>query len=345
MRVIIRHSLTPRQRSLVELAVLLLPLAPLGCTNDASAREDRDVGRAATAADGVATGVSVSEARFIRNLIGFQGPESVRYDPELDEYFVSNMTGYGSAPDHNGYIVRLSASNPDSASILAQGGVNGVVLDAPKGLAIHGDTLWATDISVLRAFDKRSGAPLATIDFAPHGAVQLNDIAVGPDGTLHVTDTGIIMSDKGTIHVGPDRIYVVGPNQSITVAAEGPQLGRPNGITWDAAGKRWIVIGFDPFNGQVMVNPQGSAKPQLIRTGKGQLDGVEALADGALLFTSWADSSIHLLANGRDRPIIRDVPVPADIGIDTKRNRLAIPLSMHGVVQLWSLEGLERPTR
>jgi len=95
----------------------------------------------------------------------------------------------------------------------------------------------------------------------------------------------------------------------------------------------------------VMVNPQGSAKPQVIRTGKGQLDGVEALADGALLFTSWADSSIHLLANDRDRPIIRDVPVAADIGIDTKRNRLAIPLSVLGVVQLWSLDGLRRPTR
>lgn len=343
MRANTRHPLTPRQRSLVELAVLMLPLVPLGCSGDASAREEPATGTYATAADGVATGVSVSEARFIRNLIGFQGPESVRYDPELDEFFVSNMTGYGSAPDHNGYIVRISASNPDSATILAQGGVNGVVLDAPKGLAIHGDTLWATDISVLRAFDKRSGAPLATIDFAPRGAIQLNDIAVGPDGTLHVTDTGIIMSDKGTIHIGPDRIYVVGPNQSITVAAEGPQLGRPNGITWDPVGKRWIVISFDPFNGQVMVNPQGSGRPQLIRTGKGQLDGVEALADGALLFTSWADSSIHLLANGHDRPIIRNVPVPADIGIDTKRNRLAIPLSVLGTVQLWSLDGLERP--
>jgi sugar lactone lactonase YvrE len=345
MRAIVRHSLTSRQRSLVELAVLLLPLAPLGCTSDASAREEPAAGIYATAADGVATGVSVSEARFIRNLIGFQGPESVRYDPELDEYFISNMTGYGSAQDRNGYIVRMSASNPDSAAILAQGGVNGVVLDAPKGLAIHGDTLWATDISALRAFDKHSGAPLATIDFAPHGAIQLNDIAVGPDGTLHVTDTGIIMSDKGTIHVGPDRIYAVGPNQSVSVIAEGPQLGRPNGITWDSAGKRWIVIGFDPFNGQVMVNPQGRGRPQLIRTGKGQLDGVEALADGALLFTSWADSSIHLLANDRDRPIIRNVPVPADIGIDTKRNRLAIPLSMLGVVQLWSLDGVRRPVR
>ena len=342
MRAVTMHSLTLHQRTLVELAVLLLPLAPLGCTDDASAREERS---AATAADGVATGVSVSEARFIRNIIGFQGPESVRYDPDLDVFFVSNMTGYGSAQDGNGYIVRISASNPDSATILAQGGVNDVVLDAPKGLAVHGDTLWAADISALRAFDKRTGAPLATLDFAPRGAVQLNDVAVGPDGTLHVTDTGIIMSDKGVIHVGPDRVWVVGPNQSITVAAEGTQLGRPNGITWDDTNKRWIVISFDPFNGQVMVNPRGHARPQLIRTGKGQLDGVEALADGALLFTSWADSSVHLLANDRDRPIIREVPVAADIGIDTKRNRLAIPLSMLGTVQLWSLDGVKRPTR
>ena len=345
MRAIASHPLTPRQRSIIELAVLLLPLVPLGCTADASAREEPANGTVATAADGVATGYSVSEARFIRNLIGFQGPESVRYDPSLDAFFVSNMTGFGSAQDRNGYIVRLSASNPDSAVILAQGGVNGVVLDSPKGLAIHGDTLWAADISALRGFDKHTGAPLATIDFAPRGAVQLNDVAIGPDGTIHVTDTGIIMSDKGTIHPGPDRIWVVGPNQSISVAAEGTQLHRPNGITWDPVGKRWIVLSFDPFNGMVMVNPQGSAQPQIIRTGKGQLDGVEVLADGALLFTSWADSSIHLLANGRDRPIIRAVPVPADIGIDTKRNRLAIPLSVLGVVQLWSLEGLERPAR
>ena len=337
MRALGRRPLTPRQRSVLELAVLLLPLAPLGCTESAAAN---DAMTHATAADGVATGFSVSGARFIRNIIGFQSPESVRYDPALDAFFVSNMTGYGSAQDGNGYIVRLSASTPDSAVVLAQGGVNGVTLDAPKGLAIHGDTLWATDISALRAFDRRTGAPLTTIDFAPHGAVQLNDIAVGPDGTLHVTDTGIIMSDKGVIHVGPDRIYVVGPNRSITVAAEGTQLGRPNGITWDAVGKRWIVISFDPFNGQVMVDPTARAKPRLIRAGKGQLDGVEALPDGALLFTSWADSSVHLLRNGRDQPVIREVPLAADIGIDTKRNRLAIPLSGLGVVQLWTLEGV-----
>ena len=336
------HRLTPRERSVAELALLLLPLVPLGCSESAARERTAD---SATAVDGVATGVSTSEARFVRNIAGFDGPESVRYDPELDAFFVSNMKGAGSAKDDNGYITRVSASNPDSGAVIAQGGVNGVTLDAPKGLAIHGDTLWAADITVLRGFDRRTGAPLATIDFAPMGAVQLNDIAVGPDGTLHVTDTGIIMSPKGVIHTGPDRIFVVGPNRQITVDAEGFQLGRPNGITWDDVAKRWIVLSFDQFAGQVMVNPKGSAKPQLIRTraGGGQLDGVEVLNDGAVLFTSWADSSIHLLANGRDEPIIREVPVPADIGIDTKRNRLALPLSMLGRVQLWSLDGVVRP--
>jgi sugar lactone lactonase YvrE len=336
--------LSPRQRSIAELLVLLIPLVPLGCDGSAAPRIGPD---SANAAEGVQMGVSSSEARFVRSIIGFQGPESVRYDPDQDVYFVSNMKGAGSVKDDNGFITRIRASNPDSGSVFVAGGEKGVTLDAPKGLAIHGDTLWVADITVLRGFDRHSGALLATIDFAPLGAVQLNDIAVGPDGTLHVTDTGIIMSPKGVIHTGPDRIFVVGPNAQISVAAEGFQLRRPNGITWDPVGKRWIVVSFDQFAGQIMQNPQGHANPPLIRTreGGGQLDGVEVLRDGAVLFTSWADSSIHMLANGRDEPIIREVSVPADIGVDTKRNYVLIPLSMLGHVQLWSLDGVVRPQK
>ncbi|MBW8769801.1 MAG: SMP-30/gluconolactonase/LRE family protein [Gemmatimonadetes bacterium] len=337
-------ALSKRQRSVAELLVLLIPLVPLGCDGSAAPRIGPD---SANAAEGVQMGVSSSEARFVRSIIGFSGPESVRYDPDDDVYYVSNMKGAGSVKDDNGFINRIRASNPDSATILAEGGKNGVTLNAPKGLAIHGDTLWVTDIDVLRGFDKHSGALLATIDFAPLGAVQLNDVAIGPDGTIHVTDTGIIMSPKGVIHTGPDRIFVVGPNAQISVAAEGFQLRRPNGITWDPVGKRWIVVSFDQFAGQIMENPQGQATPKLIRTraGGGQLDGVEVLRDGAILFTSWADSSIHMLANGRDKPIIRDVAVPADIGVDTKRNYVLIPLSMLGHVQLWSLDGVVRPEK
>jgi hypothetical protein len=69
---------------------------------------------------------------------------------------------------------------------------------------------------------------------------------------------------------------------------------------------------------------------------------VEVLRDGTILFSSWADSSIHALRDGHDQPIIREVPVAADIGVDTRRQRLAIPLSMLGRVQLWDIGSVTR---
>lgn len=313
-----------------------------GCTAD-QRHDSRGAERIDTAssAEGYATGVGSPTARFVRNIVGFQGPESVKYDAEQDVFFVSNMTGYGSAKDGNGYISRISAGNPDSGTVFAQGGMAGVMLDSPKGMAIHGDTLWVADISVLRAFDRHTGAPLATIDFAPLGAVQVNDVAIGPDGTIRVTDTGIVMGKDGVVYTGRDKIFVVGPTRAIRVAMAGPALRRPNGITWDSAGARWLVVSFDPFVGEVATMPVDMASREVIRRGSGQLDGVEVLRNGTILFTSWADSSVHALTGGRDVPIVRGVPVAADIGIDTRRHHLAIPLSMAGRVQLWDISGVE----
>jgi hypothetical protein len=293
-------------------------------------------GTRASAADGVAIGYSSSEARFVRNIVGFQGPESAKYDAEQDVWFVTNMTGAGSVKDGNGYISRVSAAPPDSGSILAQGGRNGVVLDSPKGMAIHGDTLWVADISVMRAFDRHTGAPLANGDFAPLGAVQLNDVAVGPDGQIRVTDTGIMMTPKGVLHLGPDRVFVMGSGQRISVMAAAPEVTWPNGISWNGLTKEWNIVSFDPFNGRIFALPEQGGSARIIRQGSGRLDGVEVLSSGALVFTSWADSSVHLLEKGMDRRIIR-VPEAADLGYDSKRNQLAIPLSVLGRVQIWSL--------
>jgi len=311
------------------------------CQKDTSAYSPApSVSKVATPADGYATGVSSSDARFVVNITGFHNPESVRYDPDGDVFFISNMAGYGSAKDGNGYITRVSAADPNRSIVLVQGGRNGVVLNAPKGIAIHGDTLWVTDIDVLRGFDRHSGVPLATIDFQPQHAVQLNDVAVGPDGTLRVTDTGILMNAAGAPHTGPDRIFAV-KNGAISTIAAGPQLRQPNGITWDSTAKRWIVVSYDPFVGEVATFTDGDSLRHVIRTGTGKLDGVKVLHSGAIIFSSWADSSVHILENGRERKLIRQVPVPADIGLDTRRNRVAIPMSNVGWVQLWSLRSGE----
>src|SRR4029078_8523909 len=70
-------AFSPRQRSLAELLVLLVPLLPLGCDASAAPRSGPD---SANAAEGVQMGVSSSEARFVRSIIGFQGRESVRHE-------------------------------------------------------------------------------------------------------------------------------------------------------------------------------------------------------------------------------------------------------------------------
>jgi hypothetical protein len=74
-----------------------------------------------------------------------------------------------------------------------------------------------------------------------------------------------------------------------------------------------------------------------LATGIGRFDGVEALTDGRILVSAWSDSSIHVFADGSDTRIIRQLSQPADIGFDTRRNRVAIPLGMVDRVQFWEL--------
>ena len=269
---------------------------------------------------------------------GFYGPESVRYSPDQDQFFVSVMNGFGSNKDNNGYIVTLDAAQLGKGKLLVVGGKNGVRLDAPKGLAIHGDTLWTTDIDVLRAFNRFSGKPLGEIDLKPHGAVLLNDIAIGPDGTIYVTDTGILMSQVGVIYVGGDKVFSIGANRSVSVVARGNVLGRPNGVTWDAKSKRWIVVSFDPFHSEVYALNPGDSTRTVLANGKGKFDGIEALNDGRFLVACWNDSSLHVFSKGTDKQIVRNIPTPADIGVDTKRGRVAIPIGGNRV-EFWDLAG------
>ncbi len=265
---------------------------------------------------------------------GFRTPESVRYDADLDIYFVSNISGVPSVKDGDGFVSRLGPDGALLDTAFIRGGVNGVVLNAPKGMAVVGDTLWVTDIDAVRGFDKRSGAPVASVEFA--GAQFLNDITAGPDGALYITDSGIRIDSTGMSHPGPDRIFRLGNDRTITTAAQGDTLGGPNGITWDGSAGRFVVV---PFGvGSVFGWAPGDGLPAVITTGPGGYDGVERLADGRFLISSWTDSSVYLLDSTATLVrYIAGVPSPADIGLDTRRNRVAIPIFTEHRVEIWDI--------
>ncbi len=273
-----------------------------------------------------------------------RAPEAVRYDSAADVYYVSNWNeGPASALDNNGFISRVRPDGAVDRMRFIAGGANGVTLHAPRGMAIAGDTLWAADADAVRGFDRRTGAPVAAVSFAAYDPGFLNDVAVGPDGALYVTDTG------------RNRIYRIA-GRTITVAAADSALGAPNGITWDAAGRRFVVV---PFGGAHVIRawrpaagaPAARAAAARVvldtigESGGAQFDGVEVLAGAGgprVLVASQADSSLHLFtgaAGGRltGRPVVRLAGRPADIAVDTRRGRVAVPYVARNRVEIWQL--------
>lgn len=281
---------------------------------------------AEAAAPPVPTRVSTTE--------GFSTPESVIWDGDQQVWFVTNINGGPSAKDGNGFISRLDRDGKIDSLHFVQGGRGGVTLNGPKGTLLVGDTLWVADIDAVRGFNRRTGAPIASIELGKQ-AKFLNDISVGPDGTIYVTDTGIEFDAKGNVsHPGPDRVFAI-KGRTASVAAEGPWLAGPNGITWDQAGARFVVV---PFLGKELLGwKPGVAKVDTIGTGPGSQDGVEFVG-GDLLVTSWADSSVFVAQAGGNRKVVTGANSPADIGVDRGRNLLAIPIFLENKVEFWKLK-------
>ena len=262
---------------------------------------------------------------------GLSTPESVLWDAGQSVWFVSNINGSPVARDGNGFISRLDRDGAVANLHWVQGGQNGVTLNGPKGLALTGDTLWVADIDAVRGFDRRTGAPVAGIEFGSQ-ARFLNDVAAGPDGTLYVTDTGIAFAADGSMsHPGPDRVFAVS-GRNVRIALEGAWLEGPNGITWDAGSKRFVVV---PFAGKALFGwSPGASTIDTVGTGPGGQDGVEMLG-GEMYVTSWADSSLFAVGPGGNRRIAGGLNAPADIGLDPTRDYVAVPRFMENQVEVW----------
>ena len=276
----------------------------------------------------------------------FQTPESVLHDTVDDVYFVSNINGSPLAKDNNGFIARVS---PDGGTTLRNwiaGGANHVTLNAPKGMAVLGDTLYVADIDVVRMFHRTTAESLGEI--AIEGASFLNDLAAGPDA-VYVSDTGMRAGGSGLEPAGTDAIYSITADGTVTKLIAGDELGRPNGLYHD--GKRLWVVTFG--SGELYAVSAGGKRENIIQLPGGQLDGICAATDGSLVISSWEASAIYRgTPSGTFQEVVTDVKAPADIACDNQRHRVVIPLFNDNELRIEPLPQLEetapddpKPTR
>jgi len=244
--------------------------------------------------------------------IGFKNPESVIHDATADVYFVSNVQGKPLEADGHGFIAKVAPEGTGVDLRFIVDGKNGVKLNAPKGMAIAGDALWVADIDTVRIFQRTTGMPQGEVKVP--GATFLNDVVVGTDGKVLVSDTGT---------TGNDAVYAIDPkDKKVSTFAKSKELGGPNGLL--ASGDKIIVVTFG--SGEIYGLDAKGVRSNVQKLPAGQLDGI-ATGQGDFFVSSWETSAVLRGKPGGTWAIaIPDVKSPADILFDRKRSRIVVPM-------------------
>lgn len=192
---------------------------------------------------------------------GLDSPESII--PSADETFlyVSNVNGEGAAKDGNGYISKISLDGKIIDKVWASG------LDAPKGLALSGNTLYVTDINDLVLINTNDGKIKSRIPAENSGF--LNDTVISP--------LGVLASDSANARI---YRYVDGTMQ---IWLENDLLSGINGLV--AQENRLLVTTMD--KGEVISIDWSTKALEVIGTDMKNADGLAELDDGSFIVSSW----------------------------------------------------------
>ncbi|MEQ9103445.1 MAG: hypothetical protein RIE53_01970 [Rhodothermales bacterium] len=260
----------------------------------------------------------------VLSITGLSGPEAVRYDPDQDVYFIANFNGDSGSRDGNGFISRVRAEDGHVETQQFMVGTEQAPLHAPRGMMLVDNTLWVADIDGIHGFNRTDGSHVAFIDFSAFEPGFLNDVAAGPDGTLYVSDTG------------RSRIYRV-DGDTVSIAVEGEAIGPPNGITW-APGEPYLRIAPWAGGGGIIRgwNPSDGTVTELTASIGDRVDGIEVMGTTVVAAVQ-SDSSIYAVHDGQIFRAIQVEGRPADIAIDTRRSRVAVPYIALNRVDIWAL--------
>ena len=241
-------------------------------------------------------------------------PESVLLDAGRKVLFVSNIDGKSDGKDGEGFISQLTTDGKIKNLKWVTG------LDAPKGLGMVGNNLYAADLTAVVVIDIPSGKITDRIEL--EGAVFLNDITTDKQGTVYISDssTGKIFSIKG---------------KTPALYFESADFTRINGLL---ALKDGLYIA-DFGSG---VNYKLSADKKLSKFGETSqgADGVVLVGKNEYIVSSWHGELYFVNDKGESTKILdtKDQKISAaDIEYDSKTKTVFVPTFFANCVMAYEL--------
>ena len=256
---------------------------------------------------------------------GFNNPESVIYHESSNTLFVSNVNGSPVEKDGNGYISKILLDG----TILKMQWVIG--LNAPKGLAIHDNTLYVSDIDTLVAIDIPSGT--ITNTYKVDDAKFLNDVTASNQGEIFVSDMLL------------NRIHRLS-NDQFNLWLESTELENPNGL--HAEGDHlilgaWGVI-TDGFATEIpghlkSISLQDKSITSLGGDPIGNLDGVESDGNNGYYVTDWmAGKLFQINTNGEATLLLELEQGMADHEVLLEQKLILLPMMKNDKVLAYRIK-------
>lgn len=233
---------------------------------------------------------------------GFSMPESAWYEASIDKIIVSNIGVFG--PD-GGMDGRLSLVSTDGTVENADW-VTGLM--DPKGMSSHDGMLYVADATGMHVVSIADGSLVSTVVL--DGATFPNDVAVGADGSVYITDFlagGLYRYRDGTAEVFlsagslplPNGILAVDGTLWIGSFGDGMQadfsVAEPGGL--------WLV----DIESKAVTPVEGAQ-------GLGSVDGMVVVGD-AVIFDDNPTGTMFIHDAAGTRELASVGPGAADLGV------------------------------
>ena len=269
---------------------------------------------------------AAADPKLLFEVKGLEQPESVVQDPATGAIYVSNIVGAVMQKDGNGYIAKLKPDGTISTKTWVKG------LNGPTGMALDDRTLYVADVDELIEINVASGEIVKR--YPAKGAIFLNDVVVGEDGTVYVSDTPM-----NTIWRLKDGNFEPWFANDV--------LNGPNGLLVQDG--KLIVASFGKLPGEGQKQELGGLlavdidKQAVSTVGNnnklGNLDGLQTLAPGSYLVTDWAAGALYRIdAKGRFDRLLKLGKGSADFVYFPDRKLVLIPIMLSNSLVAYTLD-------